>query len=109
MIVSEKKKLQNFGWKNENIHLKLFRKFFGKYPATYQKSLKTEMIIAGFSISANKIQSAGFTISGHKDGLLLPIISMSPEKLYVAWGEFKTDFIRTNRKVNKLLLYGFII
>ena len=32
---------------------------------------------------------------------------MSPEKLYVAWGEFKIDFIRTNREVNKLLSYGF--
>ena len=63
LIVSEKKKLENFGWKNENIHLKLFRKFFGKYPATYQKALKTEMVIAGFSISANRIQSMGFKIS----------------------------------------------
>ena len=53
----EKKKLQKFGWKNESVHLKLFRKFFGSYPATYKKSLETEMVIAGFSISADKIQS----------------------------------------------------
>ena len=56
----EKKKLQNFGWKNESVHLKLFRKFFGSYPATYKKSLATEMIIAGFSISMDRIQSLGF-------------------------------------------------
>ena len=101
LIVSEKKKLENFGWKNENIHLKLFRKFFGKYPATYQKALKTEMIIAGFSIAANKIQSMGFKISKQiKIGNL-----ESPKKLYVALGEFKTDFIWTNRKVRSYRQY----